>query len=78
MQPSPLSQEHSHESDSGESDTDEPQLASKLGQLDLKEVEIDVESLNPLSPEVISKQATMLVDGNASGPASRWRANADL
>ncbi|KAL8287395.1 hypothetical protein RQP46_003253 [Phenoliferia psychrophenolica] len=56
MQPSPLSQTHSSpDSD----DSGDEELPTKLGQLAIAEVEIDVESLNPLSPEVISKQATI-------------------
>lgn len=69
--PSPLQQSHLNHSDSEGSDSESeatPQqqqqstsgLTSKLGQLALvEEVEIDVENLNPLSPEVISKQATI-------------------
>lgn len=58
---SPLSQSQSADSgdDSGSgSETEAP--SSKLAALALvEEVEIDVESLNPLSPEVICKQATI-------------------
>jgi translation initiation factor 2 subunit 3 len=62
--PSPLQQSHLNHSDSEGSDSENEAapstLTSKLGQLALvEEVEIDVEGLNPLSPEVISKQATI-------------------
>lgn len=51
--PSPLSQAHGNESDSEE----ELPVTAQLDSMSV--VEIDVESLNPLSPEVISKQATI-------------------
>ncbi|KAK4692289.1 translation initiation factor 2 subunit 3, partial [Phenoliferia sp. Uapishka_3] len=78
MQPSPLSQEHTHASDSEDSDHEDSTVASKLGQLDIKEIEIDVESLNPLSPEVISKQATInigtsFISWGKDGGGSGWR-----
>lgn len=59
--PSPLSQQHTARSDASDSeDEDVQQVGSKLNELELvEEVDIDVESLNPLSPEVISKQATI-------------------
>ena len=68
--PSPLQQSHLNHSDSEGSDSENEQgpstgvsasgVTTKLSQLALvEEVEIDVENLNPLSPEVISKQATI-------------------
>ena len=51
---SPLHQAHSTPHSDEESESETEQLATKL-----EEIEIDVESLNPLSPEVISKQATI-------------------
>jgi len=59
--PSPLSQQHTARSDASDSEDDDvQQVGSKLNELELvEEVDIDVESLNPLSPEVISKQATI-------------------
>lgn len=59
---SPLHQSHantaSDHSDS-ESETEKVVASTKLLNLNEAVVEVDVESLNPLSPEVISKQATI-------------------
>ncbi|GAA6016439.1 hypothetical protein JCM10207_003862 [Rhodosporidiobolus poonsookiae] len=62
--PSPLAQSHrAPHSDAGSDSEDEApvqQTLSKLAQLALiDEVEVDTEGLTPLSPEVISKQATI-------------------
>lgn len=61
--PSPLSQSQSIHSGSESSDDESPavkQTSSRLAALALvEEVEINVEGLNPLSPEVICKQATI-------------------
>lgn len=67
--PSPLQQSHLNNSDSEGSDseneqqqpsTSTQQITTKLSELALiDEVQVDVQHLNPLSPEVISKQATI-------------------
>lgn len=64
---SPLSQSHAQSSDSEDSDHED--VAGKLGELNIAETEIDVESLNPLSPEVICKQATINI-GMATSPST--------
>lgn len=68
--PSPLSQQHTAHSDASDSEDEQVgQVGSKLGELELvEEVEIDVESLNPLSPEVISRQATINIGEYCSAP----------
>jgi len=73
--PSPLSQSHPA-SDSDASDSENESVSgstataaatSKLAQLALiDEVEIDIEGLHPLSPEVIAKQATINIGASWS------------
>jgi hypothetical protein len=81
--PSPLQQSHLNHSDSEGSDSENEQqqqqqtqqqstqhLTTKLSELALiEEVQVDVENLNPLSPEVISKQATINI-GKTTGVIS--------
>jgi translation initiation factor 2 subunit 3 len=69
--PSPLSQSHpppqSHDGEASEGEDEEEettnstkQVTSALRQLSLvEEVDVDLSNLNALSPEVISKQATI-------------------
>lgn len=67
---SPLSQSHQSAESSDDSGSENEAPTSKLAALALvEEVEIDVESLNPLSPEVICKQATINIgkSGRAGG-----------
>lgn len=56
---SPLHQAHSSPHSDDEEESDEEVVTSSLQDLSLQEVIIDVQQLNPLSPEVISKQATI-------------------
>lgn len=60
---SPLSQSHSHSSDESDSDNENSSsLPNKLAALALIEpIKIDLTTLHPNSPEVISKQATINV-----------------
>jgi hypothetical protein len=72
--PSPLSQSQSIHSSEDSSDDEAPTAglkgtASRLAALALvEEVEINVEGLNPLSPEVICKQATINIGECSRGP----------
>lgn len=73
--PSPLQQSHLNHSDSEGSDSENEQqqqstqqLTTKLTELALiDEVQVDVQNLNPLSPEVISKQATINIGKLTAG-----------
>lgn len=73
---SPLSQsvrtQHSEDGDSSADEEETTATTSKLANLAIEEVEIDVEGLNPLSPEVISKQATINI-GTSSLRFRVWR-----